>query len=68
MLFCCFILILFYFGLRFKIEGLKVTFKFEEVPIDMKILAMLPWRVSYQTVPSFFPHLQMIYQKKIVQI
>ena len=33
-------------GKVFEIEGLKVTFKFEEVPNDMKMLAMLGGELS----------------------
>ena len=35
-------------GKVFEIEGLKFTFKFEEVPNDMKMLAMLGGRVIKQ--------------------
>ena len=49
-------------GKVFEIKGLKVTFKFEEVPNDMKMLAMLGGELSNSA--KFFPYLQM-YQKKV---
>ena len=52
-------------GRVFEIDGVKVTFKFEEVPNDMKMLAIMRGEVSNSA--KFFLHLQM-YRKKIVQI
>lgn len=50
----------------FAIEGIKVSFTFEELPNDMKMLAMLAEELS-NSAKLFFPLLQM-YQKNIVQI
>ena len=52
-------------GRVFEIEGVKVAFKFEEVPNDIKILAMLGGELSNSA--KYFLHFQM-YRKKIVQI